>query len=92
MPLITCKVELILNWKKYCVSIAAGVDNVCASYNNIIFIKGTKLYLLIITLSAKDNQKLSKIPRKGFERSAYWNEYKTKSIKLKTKMIENNRK
>ena len=27
-----------------------------------------------VTLSPKDNQKLSK----GFERSAYWNEYKTK--------------
>ena len=56
MPLITCKVELILNWKKYCVSIAAGVDNVCASYNNIIFIKGTKLYLPIITLSARQSK------------------------------------
>ena len=30
-------------------------------------------------LSAKNNQKLSKLFSKGFERSVYWNEYKTKS-------------
>ena len=28
---------------------------------------------------ARDNQKLSELLRKGFERSVYWNEYKTKS-------------
>ena len=27
----------------------------------------------------KDNQKLSKLLSKGFERSVYWNEYETKS-------------
>ena len=30
-------------------------------------------------MSARDNQKLSKLLSKGFERSVYWNEYKTKS-------------
>ena len=33
----------------------------------------------VLTLSAMDNQKLSKLLSKGFERSVYWNEYKTKS-------------
>ena len=48
--------------------------------NNIIFpIKDTKLYAPVVTLSAKDNQKLSKLLSKGSERSVYWNEYKTKS-------------
>ena len=32
-----------------------------------------------MTLSAKDNQKLSKLFSKGFVTSLYWNEYKTKS-------------
>ena len=41
--------------------------------------KGTKLYLPVVTLSAKDNQKLSKLLSKIFERSVYWNEYKAKS-------------
>ena len=47
--------------------------------NNIIFtIKETKLYVPVVTLSARGNQKLSKSLRKGSERSVYWNEYKTK--------------
>ena len=33
----------------------------------------------MFTLTAKDNQILSKLLSKGFERSVYWNEYKTKS-------------
>ena len=34
---------------------------------------------LFVTLSAKDNQKLSKRLSKGFERSVFWNEYERKS-------------
>ena len=33
----------------------------------------------VVGLSAKDNQKLSKVLSKGFERSVYHNEYKTQS-------------
>ena len=59
---------------------AASANNANANPDNIIFtIKDTKLYVPFVTLSAKDNQKLSKVLRKGFERSVYWNEYKTKS-------------
>ena len=83
MPLINCKVELKLKWIKYCVLSAAGNENVINdndNTNNIIFtIKNTKLYIPVRTLSARDNQKLSKLPSKGFEISVYWNEYKTKS-------------
>ena len=38
----------------------------------------TKLYVPIVTLPVRDNQKLSKLLRNGFERSVYWKEYKTK--------------
>ena len=81
MQLINCEVELKLKWSKYCVLSAAGVDNVNGNANdNIIFtIKDTKLYVPVVTLSARDNQKLSKLLSKEFERSVYWNEYKTKS-------------
>ena len=41
--------------------------------------KGTKLHIPIVTLSARHNQKLSKLLCKGFERSVYWNKYETKS-------------
>ena len=37
----------------------------------IFFIKDRKLYVPGVTLSAKDNQKLSKLLSKGFERSMY---------------------
>ena len=48
--------------------------------NNFIFIiKDTKLYVAIVTLSARENKKLSKLVSRGFERPVYWNEYKTKS-------------
>ena len=58
---------------------AAGADNANADSNNIVFtIKDTKLYNPVVTLPAKGNQKLSKLS-KWFERSAYWNEYKSKS-------------
>ena len=47
--------------------------------NNIIFtIKDTKLYVPVATLWARDNQKLLKLLSKGFEKSVYWDEYKTK--------------
>ena len=58
---------------------AAGADNANSNVNIIIFtIKDTKLYVPVVTLSAKDNQKLSKLISKGFERSVYWKKYKTK--------------
>ena len=72
MSLINFKVELKLKWKKYCVLSATGVDNASANSNDFIFtIKDKKLYVPVVTLSAKENQKLLKFPSKGFERSEY---------------------
>ena len=80
MPLINCKVELKLKWTKYCVLSAKGNDNDNDNANNIFFtLTDTKLHVPVVTLSARDKQKLSKIPSKGSERSVYWNEYKTQS-------------
>ena len=48
---------------------AASADNVNAHSDNIIStIKDTKLYVLAVTVSARDNQKLSKLISKGFGR------------------------
>ena len=72
IPLINCKVELKLNSRKHYVLSPNGNDTANANANatNIIFtIKDTKLYVLLVTLSAKDNQKLSKVLSKRFERS-----------------------
>ena len=82
MTLINCKVELKLSWTKHCILCVLGNanDNANVEYNNIIFtIKDIKLFASVITLLAKDYQKLSKPLSKGFERSVCWNEYKTKS-------------
>ena len=72
MPLINFGVELKLKWTKNCVLAAAGNDNINDSPNNFIFtIKDTKLYVFVVNLSAKDNQKLSKLLSKKFEKSVY---------------------
>ena len=39
-------------------------------------ITDAKFYVPIVTLSVKDNSKLSKLLNKGFKRSIYWNDYK----------------
>ena len=59
MLLINGKVELKLRCTKYCVLSAGGNDVLDNNDNNIIFtIKDTKLYLPVVTLSVRDNQKL----------------------------------
>ena len=77
------KAKLLENTEaKDCVLSAAGVDkfNGTDDDDNIVFtIKDTKLYIPAVTLSERDNQKLSKVLCKRLERSVYWNEYKTKS-------------
>ena len=45
----------------------------------LFLLSKTKLYFPVVILSGRDNQKLSKLLSKGFERSVYWNEYKTKN-------------
>ena len=78
--MINCKVELKLRWTKHCNLASAGAENNNADTNNINFtIEDKKLYVPVVTVSAKDNQKLSKLFSKRFERSVYWNEYKTKN-------------
>ena len=73
MPLIHCKVYLKLKWTKYFVLSAGGNDNINnINFNNIIFtIKDAILYVPLVTLLVRDNQKLSKLLSKGFERSFY---------------------
>ena len=69
MPLINCKIHLKLNWSKECV--------VSTIADTTFKITNTKLYVLIVTLSSKDNVKLVKLSE-GFKRPVYWNEYQAK--------------
>ena len=71
MPLINCKIKLNLTWKKECVlSTDAG--------NAVFIINDRKLHVPVVTLSKEDNKDFIEQQNKYFQRSIYWNKYKTK--------------
>ena len=71
MPLINSKIKLNLTWKKECVlSNQAG--------DAVFIINDTKMYVPVVTLSKEDSKDFIEQQNKGFQRSIYWNEYKTK--------------
>ena len=43
-------------------------------------INDTKMYVPVVTLSKEDNQDFIEQQNEGFERSIYWNQYKTKEL------------
>ena len=73
MPLINCKIKLNLTWKEECV-LSNQVGNA------VFIINDTKMYVPVVTLSKEDNKDFIEQQNKGFQRSIYWNEYKTKEI------------
>ena len=73
MPLINWKIKLNLTWKKECVLSTGGGDAV-------FIINDTKLHVPAVTLSKEDNKDFIEQQNKKFQRSIYWNEYKTKEI------------
>ena len=73
IPLINCKIKLNLTWKKECV--------LSADDGNAVFIiNDTKMCVPVVTMSKEDNKDFIEQQNKGFQRSIYWNEYKTKEI------------
>ena len=71
MPLINCKIKLNLIRKEECVlSTDAG--------DAVFIINDTKLYVPVVTLSKEANKDFIEQQNKGFQRSIYCNEYKTK--------------
>ena len=73
MPLISCDVNLSLTWSKYCVITNSTGEGKFA-------ITETKLYVPVVTLSAKDNEKLLQQLKSGFKKTISWNKYES-SIK-----------
>ena len=71
MPLINFKIKLNLTWKKECV--LSNQDGAA-----VFIINDTKMYVPVVTLSKEDNKDFIEQQNKGFQRSIYWNEYKTK--------------
>ena len=71
MPFNNCKIKLNLTWGKKCVlSTDAG--------DAVFIINATKMYVPVVTLSKEDNKDFIEQQNKVFQRSIYWNEYKTK--------------
>ena len=80
MPLINCKIKLNLPWKKECVLSTLNDDAANPENNAVFIINDTKLYVLVFTLSKEDNKHFIEQQNKDFQRSIYWNEYKTKEL------------
>ena len=74
MPLINCVVNLILTWSKDCVITNSTGEGKFA-------ITETKLYVPVVTLSTKDNEKLLQQLKSGFKNTISWNKYEP-SIKI----------
>ena len=65
MPLINCKVEVILTWSENCVIISTNV----ADQNPTFTITETSLYVPVIILSTQDNAKLSPQLKLSFKKT-----------------------
>ena len=73
MPLINCEVNLILTWSKDCFITNSTGEGKFA-------IIETKLYVPVVTLSTKDNEKLLQQLKSGFKKTISCNKYES-SIK-----------
>ena len=73
MPLINCEINLTLTWSKDCfITNSAGEGKFA--------ITEKKLYVPVVTLSTKDNEKLLQQLKSGFKKTVSWNKYES-SIK-----------
>ena len=73
MPLINCEINLILTWSKdFVITNSTGEGK--------FSITETKLYVPVVTLSTKDNEKLLQQLKSGFKRTTIWSKYES-SIK-----------
>ena len=75
IPLINYKVELSFNWIENCVLTSAeiGVNvNETGADSATFKLTDGKRYVRIVTLSAEDNVKLSKLLSEWYKRSIYW--------------------
>ena len=70
MPLINCEVNLIFTWSKDCVITNSTGEEKFA-------ITETKLYVPVVTLSTKDNEKLLQQLKSGYKKTISWNKYES---------------
>ena len=86
IPLINCKIELILTWFKNCVPISKATREADYGADPIVYeidnsedatyqIIDTKLYVPVVTLSKENDIKLLEQLKSGFKRTIKWNKY-----------------
>ena len=81
LPFINCKLHLELNWTKN--SVMSNVANATTFQIKSIVVP----VVPVVTLPTEQNLKLAKQLSKGFKRSVFWNEYKSK---IQTEALDNN--
>ena len=69
MPLINCKINLILTWSEKCVI----ASNTAAAQATTFAIAAARLYVPVVTLSIQDSAKLLQKLKSGFKRTINWN-------------------
>ena len=73
MPLINCEIFIFLTWSEECVIVTGAADNQEPKFP----ITDTKLHVPVVTLSAQDNEKLSKQLKTGFKITINWKKYQS---------------
>ena len=88
IPLMNCEINLILTWSENCVitsktarDVDPDTDPAVAAVNNLtnatFQIKDTNLYIPVVTLSAKNDNKISEQLETGFKTTIKWNKYRS---------------
>ena len=81
-----CEINLILMWSEKCFIVSGTATNQVPTLSII----GTKLYVLIITLSTQNNVDLLQQLKSGFKRAINWNKYQWKvSIQKQSQYLDN---
>ena len=83
IPLINCKITLILSWYKECVLAgrafrgppAAAANHINSPTDAKFEITDSKLYVPVVTLSAENDNKLLEQLKSGFRITIKWNKY-----------------
>ena len=71
MPLISCEIQLILDWSENCVIIYTDIANQVPPFS----ITETNLYVRVVTLPTQDHSKLLPQLKNGLKRTITWNKY-----------------
>ena len=69
--------KLVFNWNS--LKIVFSVAGTAANQEQKFEMTDTKLYVLVVTLSTRDNVKLLKQLESGFKRTINWNKYQSKT-------------